>query len=305
MKHLNFYLLCIGLLIGLNGFAQKTKKSTGEYQLRLKNTGLNEEEACEECIQKARINAIEKAFGSVVIQGNTTFIENVKNGKQVKTNSIFNTMAETLVIGEWLETLSEECEPEEIEGEIWFECTVKGVVRELVTPKIDFEVFAMDCDDTKCETEMFKDGEDFFMHFKSPIDGYITIYLADQEISQRILPYSNMPSGMENGVKIEADKEYILFSEEKDAFGLKRYVDEYQVYTDADIDLNRVFIIFSEEPIRKPALYDDLMSTSDSDSDRYEMPDHLPFEDFYKWMANNRKVNKTMQIENLDITIQK
>ena len=91
MSHLNFSLLCIILLLSLNGFAQKTKKSSGEYQLRLKNTGLNEEEACEECIQKARINAIEKAFGTVIIQGNTTYIENVNSGKKTETKSIFNT----------------------------------------------------------------------------------------------------------------------------------------------------------------------------------------------------------------------
>jgi hypothetical protein len=77
MKHV---LLLLLLSSGLLLFGQKQKRSTGEYQLNLSRSDLSEARACEYCKEMARIQAIEKVFGSVIIQGNTTTIRNSRTG---------------------------------------------------------------------------------------------------------------------------------------------------------------------------------------------------------------------------------
>ncbi|MCB0837417.1 MAG: hypothetical protein KDE26_18610 [Bacteroidetes bacterium] len=284
-------------------FAQKekakVKKSTGEYQINLSQSDYSEQEACKACQEQAMIQAIEKAFGSVVIQGNTTSIRNTNTGETVETSQVFNMIAETYVNGEWVKTLEEECERFTYNDEFWIKCKVKGQVQELRKPQIDLQVKALDCEEVTCETFEFRNEESFYLYLKSPIDGYVTIYLADASVSQRLLPFANMPQGQLNAVKVEADKEYILFSKEKDQLGLRGYIDEYEMYTEADYDQNRIFVIYSQEPLVKPALYEA------GEDEKVEMPMQMDLVEFQKWLAKNRRYNEDMEVVRLDITIRK
>ena len=160
-------------------------------------------------------------------------------------------------------------------------------------------VKTLDCEDLTCETFEFRNDESFYLYLKSPIDGYVTIYLADNEVAQRLLPFAEMPSGMLNAVKVAADQEYILFSQEKDQLGLRGYIDEYQMYTEAESDQNRVFVIYSKEPLVKPALYE-----ADED-EAVEMPMQMELEEFQKWLAKNKRYNKQMEVVRKDILIRK
>ena len=120
--------------MGLSAFGQKkakVKKSSGEYQINLSQSNYSEQEACQACMDQAMIQAIEKAFGSVVIQGNTTTIRNTDTGESVETSQVFNMIAETYVNGEWIKTLDEECERFTYNEEFWIKCKVKGQVQEL------------------------------------------------------------------------------------------------------------------------------------------------------------------------------
>ncbi|MEO0894967.1 MAG: hypothetical protein AAFY71_01010 [Bacteroidota bacterium] len=287
-----FLLLIPGLM------AQTVKKSSATYQINLTRSNFSEEQACQKCIELAMIEAIEKQFGRVIVQGNSTMIENINTGENVETTQIFNMIAETYVNGEWVETIDESCERFIYEEEFWLKCSVKGKVQELEQPKIDLTFKSLKCEQLECASEDFSDGEDFFMYLKSPIDGYVTIYIGDAETTQRILPYAEMPDGMMNAVEVKADKEYILFSKDKDELGLKYFVDEYQLYTEDEVDQNRVYVIFSKEPLVKPALYE-------SEVKEYDMPMQLQAENFQKWMAKQKKYNPEMEVFRLDVTIKK
>ena len=108
-----------------------------------------------------------------------------------------------------------------------------------------------------------------------------------------------MPQGQLNAVKVEADKEYILFSKEKDQLGLRGYIDEYEMYTEADYDQNRIFVIYSQEPLVKPALYEA------GEDEKVEMPMQMDLVEFQKRLAKNRRYNEDMEVVRLDITIRK
>ncbi|MEL6133535.1 MAG: hypothetical protein AAFR59_09255, partial [Bacteroidota bacterium] len=90
--------LCIACFAGALS-AQRVKKSTGEYQINLSRSDFSEAEACQKCKEIAMIDAIEKQFGRVILQGNSTYIENTNTGEKVETKQIFNVIAETYVNG--------------------------------------------------------------------------------------------------------------------------------------------------------------------------------------------------------------
>ncbi|MEM7373328.1 MAG: hypothetical protein AAF587_32180 [Bacteroidota bacterium] len=290
-------LFILFLFCGVSVFAQKLKKSSGEYQLNLTDSDYSEQEACQVCKEMAMIEAIEKAFGRVVIQGNSTSIKNTNTGEEVESSQIFNMIAETYVNGEWIRTINESCSRFTDQGKFWVKCEVKGQVQELQKPKIDLQVKALDCENARCETTEFQDSESFYLYLKSPVDGYVTIYLSDPGTAQRLLPYSNMPKGQLNAVPIEADEEYIFFSQAKDGLNLRGFVDEYELFAASEVDHNRIFVIFSSEPLVKPSLY------RDDTSSKYEVPMQLETRAFQRWLAEQRQFNQSMQIARLDITI--
>lgn len=297
-KNLLVWALCLLTTGAL--FAQKTQKSSGEYQLSLSNSNFSEQQACQYCMERAMVDAIERAFGTVVIQGNTTSVQNKNTGETVETTQIFNMIAETYVNGEWVKTLDESCERFTSDnGEFWISCKVKGTVQQLERPRIDLSIKALDCENAGCETSQFKDGESFYLYLKSPVDGYITVYLSDAYTAQRLFPYRNMPSDQINSVPIKADKEYILFSGAKDQLGLKSFVDEYELFANEEVDQNRIFVVFTKEPITKPALY------KGGKDESVEMPMELKSDAFHEWLAKNKQYNKDMEVARLDIMIRK
>lgn len=296
MKRLYLLLLLCGAFALT--WAQKTVKSSGEFQVMLTRE-MSEAQACETCIQQAMIQAIEKAFGRVIIQGNTTVIENINTGETVQTSQTFNLIAESYVNGNWIETLQEDCERFVYHEDLWVRCSVKGRVQELIQPAYDLKVMALDCEDPACQTERFVNGEPLYLFFKAPVDGYLTIYLGDPTITQRLLPYSRMPRGMVNALPVEADEEYILFSQDQDPFDLGSYVDEYEMYTDQANDQNRLYVIFSREPLVKPSLY----AGEDPGGDDMDVPWQLTPEDFQKWLAKQRRYNPDIQVQTMDILI--
>ncbi|MEM7659165.1 MAG: hypothetical protein AAF399_23800 [Bacteroidota bacterium] len=292
-----FLTMVLILFLGAQAQAQKTKKSTGEYQLNLTESTFSEAEACQQCKELAMIEAIEKAFGRVILQGNSTIIENTYTGETTETTQIFNMIAETYVNGDWLKTIDESCERFTESGEFWIRCKVKGQVQELVQPKLDLQVYTLDCEEPSCQTSEFRDGESFFVRAKSPVDGYLTVYLADDAVAQRLLPYRNMPRKLINGVKIKGDQDYVLFSQAKDELDLRSYVDEYEMYAVSSVDHNRLYVIFSEKPLVKPAL-----SQSEIE-EQQEMPMELDAQAFRRWLAQQRQYNPDIQVARLDVTI--
>ena len=267
----------------------------------------------------ASIDALEKAFGRVIIQGNSTYITNLQTGQKVETNTVFNTIANTSVKGEVIEVLDETFTDitgiKTIDGrtEIVLEirCNIEIRAREIVTPKVNFDAFPLICTDVKCKTTAFKNNDDFYLYFSSPVSGFITIYLDERTVTQRLYPYSTMPVEYEGGVPVEADKKYILFSDkpEFNYFPGKRVTpDTYQLYTNSIQDINRIFIIFSKSLMNKPSLKD----VSEKNLERndyangYRLPKELASEDFQRWLNSYRSIGQeNVQVSIIDITITK
>lgn len=300
-------------------FSQKPVRTSGEAQVEITETR-SRKDVKKEARDMATVNALERAFGSVIIQGNSTYISNINTGEKTETNSVFNMIANTSVKGEVVEVINEKYEDVKgykvIDGkkievtEIKCEITIRA--RELAEPPIDFTTFPLACTNIKCKTISFTENDDFFLYFLSPISGYMSVYLDDGKYSQCLLPYKNMPVEYESGMPVKADREFIFFSMEKEHnyFEDEDFKEDvYRLYSKSKKDINRLFIIFSKTPLNKPKLDDNVKTdqlTEQEMAEGYTMPKALKSEDFQKWLNKCRSYRKNdMQVDIIDITITK
>ncbi|NQU81518.1 MAG: hypothetical protein HQ543_08370 [Bacteroidetes bacterium] len=300
-------------------FSQQPVKTSGEAQVEL-TENRSRQDVKKEAKDMATVNALERAFGSVIIQGNSTYISNINTGEKTETNSVFNMIANTSVKGEVVEVIDEKYEDikgyKVIEGkkievtDILCKITIKA--RELAEPPVDFTTFPLACTNINCKTTSFAENDDFFLYYLSPITGYLYIYLDDGKDSQCLLPYSNMPVEYESGMPVKADLEYIFFSKEPEHnyFEDKDFEEDvYRLYSNSKKDINRLFIIFSKTPLNKPKLVSNVKTgqlTKQELDEGYTMPKTLKSEDFQKWLNKNRSYRENdMQVDIIDITITK
>lgn len=269
-------------------FAQKTKKVEGTYTYYApENVTL--EQAKRVALERAQLETIAETFGTNITQYNATKVAN-RNGES---NVDFMSMSSSDTKGEWIETIDEPIYNVKYEqGMLIVTCKVKGIVREIVSPAIDIKVKVL-CNgiEDKFEDDNFKNGDDFYLKFQSPANGYLLVYLHDAESNSviRILPYikSNKPH-----VEIESNKEYLFFKKKNQQ---DTFVDEYTLTTNKSIELNDLYIVFSVNPIYR--------ATDFKDENKLGIM-KLKFEDFEKWLIKSRKdlntivTKKTLTINN-------
>lgn len=280
-------LICI-----LSVSAQKTKTVEATITFHAPET-MSMVEARRTALDRAKIEAIANEFGTIVSQSNSTAISNT-NGTS---NSRFISIGGSDVKGEWIETIGEP-KYEEIfqDGMLAITCNVKGKAREITSEQIDFIAKPLrNGQDLKFEGYNFKSGDDLYLYFKSPVDGYLAAFLVD-EASGTVycaLPYRNSDGNLK---VIKADKEYILFSQKNADPEEKRIVDEYEMTANDDKEWNDFYILFSPDPFKKANL-----SSGSSQS----MPKTTNWADFQKWLAKERNKNPRLNLQRIIISIEK
>jgi len=317
MKTLRFFLIC--LLFPSAGFSQEARIviTTGEAQVEYPDTR-SRLQVEQDALDKATADALEKAFGRAVIEGNSTFIQNLSTGKQTQTNTVFNMIANTYVKGEVLEIREKKFE--EVEGTAKIDgknrkirelkCTVEIKARELTDAAPEFESYTLGCPNSGCRKTDFRNNEQLFLFFKSGSAGFLTVFLDDGKITQSLIPYQTMPKKFEDGVPVDGNKEYILFSREpaNTYFENKSYTDEIVCTAESPLDQNRLFILFSKTPIDSPSLLMGLNSQTLSDFEKnqgYKVPRAMRSGDFQKWLIKSRIRKQDLRVLTLDISIAK
>ena len=296
-----FLVLIIVNLTLMSAFAQKTVRTSGEAQLEF-TRDKSRAEVEKEAKDQAVINAIEKEFGSVVIQSNATYLENINTREKTETHSAFHMFANRTVKAE---VLKEE-EPvftdltgvKEVDGRevryTMIKCEITILAREVITPPVEYKAFPLACLNINCRKTEFRDNEDLYFYFKSPLSGYLTIFLDDAGNSYRLLPYREMPAAYECGVPVEADKEYFFFSndEQYEYFGEGKSVNRrYTLFTRKTFESNHLYVIFSKVPLNKPelvSLRQDGLLTPEEIAGGITLPKSLRSEDFQKWLNRIR-----------------
>ncbi len=284
-----FILLASSFLVG---YSQRTAKVSATYTYYAPET-MSVEEAKRVALDRAKIQAIADEFGTIVSQSTSTVITN-KNGES---DTQFFALGGSDVKGEWIETIGN---PEyQLKFENHFlivECSVKGKAREIVSAKIEFEAKTL-----RNGTELrfgdvnFRDGDDLYLYFQSPINGYLAIYLLD-ELSQTvycILPYKAQTF---SAYPVLANKEYVMFSRKEADKSERPIVDEYTLSCENDKEFNTLYTLFSPSLIGKRNGFDDSIE---------DKPDNISFKDFKSWLSKTLSKDSNIQFQEINISISK
>lgn len=167
---------CVFILLALMNLltisAQKIEKVHGEYTYHVPDN-VSLEEGKRTALERVKIQALADAFGTLVSQSNSTIVKN-ENGK----SSVgFLSIGGSNVKGEWIETIGEP------KFDIFYESnmltikvTIDGKAREIKNAAIDFEAKLLrNGTEEKYESDEFRKGDDLYLYFKSPINGYLAV----------------------------------------------------------------------------------------------------------------------------------
>ncbi len=267
---------------------QKMKKVHAEYTYHAPEN-ISLEAARFTALERAKIEAIAEEFGTIVSRSNTTFLEN----KDGKSDVGFYSLSGSDVKGEWIETIGE---PKYIisyeQNMLVVKVEVEGRIREIVSASIDFKAKILrNGTEDKFESDEFRNGDDLYLSFNSPVSGYLAVYLVDaQQTAYCLLPYRNQKEGI---YKVEANRRYLFFNTKAAPQQERPYVDEYTMTCSRSPEHNLIYIVFSPHPFAKAA----------DNASAELLPRELSFADFQKWLVKCRKQDKEMSNNMISITI--
>lgn len=243
-------------------------------------------QAEEEAIRRAKIDALNKAFGNSIVASNTSII--TENDERFYSNGF------DLVKGEWIETIGKPEIKTGLDGEeVFLSVKIKGKAREKKAADIDISVKLLrNGITTNCEASEFKNGDKMYLYFVSPADGFVSVYQHDPVTDNAycLLPYKKNGAG---SVKVEHDKEYVFFS--KSQSNNPKIVDEYRLGCSSDGEVNTIYIMFSPNAFSK---------SSTTGHDKYT-PRCISFADFEYWKAKCQAQDAMMQVIQKNIIINK
>lgn len=300
------YILIPLILIGyLNpGLAQEIIKAEGFAQIRVEDH-MSKEATREKVRELAMINAIESVFGAYVEKDADIDIDNGQ--------ARFKIIGHTLVRGDWLKTISEKFDEEKrkVRGrqgtghEVWISCRITGKIREIDHVETALEFTPLNCPDLVCRTYDFKDGEPFYLSFRTPVDGFLSIFITDEsQMVYRLLPYQKMPLEYLNAVPVMADNPYLFFLNEEahEYFPGFSYMmtDEIIMNTSQMQEFLDLFVIFSTSDYNKP-----LLKGEEEVERSFVTPKSLDLKKFEEWLADNRINDPAFFYKRVTLTIKK
>lgn len=245
-------------------------------------------------INKAKIVALQEEFGTTVSGASASSLIQ-KNG--MTQSKFIQLSSEGELNGEWVADIEEPKVSTVYSTDgLVVTAIVKGKAQEITGNKIDFKANILrNSPNINNESEEFIGGNDVFVRFISPVDGYLTIYLLDSEEAYCLLPYRNCPEG---SFKVEHGKEYYLFSYNKySETENPDYIEEYSLTCDDNQELNQFYFVFSPHKFTKP------VDEYKPDIDGIQFPRTLSFSDFQKWIIRARRNDKDMTVKTKYVTI--
>ena len=285
--------LLLSILIILLSFcsvsAQKILTVDAEYTYRApEDVSLSKAKLT--TLERAKIQAIADAFGTIVSETNTMRMSN-KNGRS---DVDFMSISGSDVKGEWIETIGTPQYQVNYDGEtlvVTVKC--KGKIREIVGNEVDFQVKVLrNGTDDRSEAETFFSGDNFYISFTSPVAGYVAIYLVDVgNMACCLLPYQAQQDGI---YSVKANQRYVFFNVDEAQPVEKPIVDLYRMTTLFPVEQNQVYVIFSPQPFVKAA-----------DAVGKGQLRELKGEEFQKWLAKCRKRDASMSVKMIPIAIKK
>lgn len=288
MKRL-FYLIALVALTSLRVSAENIVNVSGEATFY--DDGSHSRRECIHLVtEQARIDALARKFGTIVSQ-------DILQSDRIKGNreqSDFLALSSTEVKGEWI---SDDCDPSyefdfDKDHNLIVTCRIKGKAREISNHSVPFEAVVLrNGTDTKNADNLFRDGDDLYLRFRGAADGYLAVFLEDEDDNVfLLLPY---PKYAGSRVPVKRDKEYVFFSRDLDPRGELTGAEAEEIFLTAprDPEYNRMYVLFSPEPFSRPTM------------NSGEGLAYMNSKEFNNWLLKTRKNDSKMGVKAINLRI--
>lgn len=291
MRLLFRFILSLIIFLPVQLLAQKIRTVSGEYIYYPPETqSLDEAKRIAE--QRVKIQLIADTFGTTISASSFTSIRNDNQRSETNTHSL----SESSVKGEWIETTDG---PHfnmsaSADGMLAITVRISGRIREIRQSQAELLIKPLrNGTSARYESTSFKDGDDFYLSFQSPLNGWITVYLYDGDDSVfRLLPYSRQA---EPSYAVNQNSPYIFFSVNLAKENERSFVDEYTLTCSKAIETNHLWCIFSPKP---------LIKVSDSE-EGIGIPYSVSIKTFQRWLSRLVSKDESIIVWQTDITISK
>lgn len=245
--------------------------------------------AKETALARAQAQAIADEFGTIVNQSTSITVDTQND----KTRTDFLSLGGSELKGEWLETIGEPIFEQLTDGNnLAIRVRIKGRIRELSAARAPV-VAKILCNGVldMHESDHFMSGDDLYISFLSPVDGYIAIYLIDtSDHAFCLLPYQAQSDGI---YKTKANKKYLFFHPDHCVEMQPEDVDRLEMCAEKEQERNKVYVIFSPNKFFKGV---------DSKIDD-DLPRSMSYSNFAQWLSNLRKKDPELTITEKAILI--
>ncbi len=258
----------------------KVKKVTGTaIYLVSEDMNITLKEAKQKCIELAKANAIASEFGEFVNMGTIdVFMDSSDMGSTSFNIGSTSTQSRALWLGD---TRNPQVSVAYRDNLLTFTAEVWGEAREILTNATDVKwKIAHLAGKQKIETTTFHSGEQIYVNFQSVSNGYVAIYLVENnENTYCMLPAATDTDGRQD---VRAGREYEFFDKEADrkATLLKLTTKQAQEY-------NQLVLIYSPNPFTKSV---DTVTGPNKLS-------KLSTRDFSKWLLKCQRNDPDMVVE--------
>ncbi len=278
---MRFATIILFICYTLVAHAQRVVTISGEYRYVVPQD-ISLEKATQIAIDKARNEAIANEFGQVVIQSTNTAIHTSGSQSSVQTDSYASTESKAI----WLsDTKAPKVDIIYENGVLVITASVCGKARELKTAAVELKMQVLN---NGIETELFKHNDKVAIGFKSPVKGYVALFVRDDADTV----YCMMPYEGENGMarEVKRNEEYLFLSRQDPKYPFK---EETILTANKTIEFNTFILVFSSNTFSMPA------------SEEGEWVPLLSAANFQKWLRKHRINDETMQTVEKTIQINK
>lgn len=281
MIRLFYFMLWIWIVpIDLTG--QKSVNLCGNYIYYPPET-LSLVEAKRIAAERARLEALADEYGTLIFQNTLTYMKNME--MQSSTDFLSLTMSE--VKGEWLGDIKDPDYRLYVEKDVLvIEAKVCGKAREIRRSPVNFDAKALrNGDNIRFESADFREGDNLYLYFKSPSDGYLAVYLIDEaEKAYRLLPAL---FSKEDSRRVESGKEYVFFKTSEGTSKNNAAI-KYRLTCSKSVEYNLLYVVYSKNPF---------VRVNDTYEPSCGQPSNLSNKKFQKWLLENRQRDLNMQVE--------
>lgn len=279
----------------LHGQSTKLVHIQGEFQMIIPSN-MSRDDAKKEAVLQAKIQALKNAFGEVVIQGNSTYLQS--NSIRNESKELYSMISDSYVNGEWVKNKRDDVVSTFlVNNEIWIKAQVDGYGQALPSNQLNMTIACGNDNIGYSENNaVLPEHENFKVKLNSGEAGYLYIFM-DEPANQTcalIFPLDVSITGMPSKNFIPANTLITLFDP------LSNFA-PYEIATFKDPNLSQevIKLYFLFTPL-KPLVLPSNPAKRDSKlplSSEYDiLPfDTMPMEQYQRWLHTLRSTNPQLQ----------